>query len=163
MITAILSVPATLKFVGPVPLSRPARPPRCLTHFATLPTNTMPTPCCTAKSYDSTGNTAEATRWYRKTYFYGAGSSAATEAEARLTTLGQALTPQNAEELAVRADKLFNAKKYAEALKAYNDLSLKLPGRANPPGSVKPHRRRRQLRQNGRFAERLQPAPCLRQ
>ena len=87
----------------------------------------------TAKSYDSTGNTAEATRWYRKTYFYGAGSSAATEAEARLTTLGQALTPQNAEELAVRADKLFNAKKYAEALKAYNDLSLNYPAALTPP------------------------------
>ena len=76
----------------------------------------------TAKAFEQQTNQAEAVKFYRQVYFYGAGSNAAKEAEAKLTALGQPLTPQTAEEITVRADKLFKAKNYADALRAYDDL-----------------------------------------
>lgn len=86
----------------------------------------------TAKAYEAQGNQAEAIKFFRKVYFYGAGSDPAKEAEAKLTALGQALTPQNGEELKTRADKFYAAKNYAEAAKAYNDLVLNFPAAATP-------------------------------
>lgn len=89
-----------------------------------------------AKAYETQGNQAEAVASYRKTYFYGAGSDSAVEAEAKLTSLGQALTPQNGDELKARADKFYAAKNYAEASKAYNDLVLNFPAFATPRTQV---------------------------
>src|SRR4030095_6850061 len=58
----------------------------------------------TAKAFEAAGDHANATTFYRRTYFFGAGSDAAKEAEAKLAELGQALTSANAEEDRARAD-----------------------------------------------------------
>ncbi|MDQ3221680.1 MAG: tetratricopeptide repeat protein, partial [Acidobacteriota bacterium] len=83
-----------------------------------------------AKSHEARGNQAEAVSNYRLAYFYAAGSEAAMEAETKLTALGQSLTPQNAEEIQTRADKLFGWKNYAAAESAYSDLVLGFPASA---------------------------------
>ena len=86
----------------------------------------------TAKAYDAQGSQAEALRYYRRTYFFAAGSAAAKEAEAKLTSLAQPLTPQSGEEQLARADKLLATKNYAEASTAYADLSNNFPATLTP-------------------------------
>ncbi len=81
----------------------------------------------TAKAYDTQNSPGEALKYYRRTYFYGAGTNAAKEAEAKLTFLNQPLIPQSGEEQLARADKLFSSKNYAEAATAYAELSAKFP------------------------------------
>ena len=78
----------------------------------------------TAKSFEAQNNQLEAIKFYRKVYFYGAGTNEAKEAEIKLATLSQPLTPLTAEEITARGDKLFNAKNYTEAEKAYSELMM---------------------------------------
>lgn len=100
----------------------------------------------TAKSYESSGNQGEAVKFYRKVYFYGAGSTEAKEAEAKLTLWSQPLTPQTAEEITIRADKLFNAKfsteaertkNYSETSAAYSALIASFPAAVTPEIQLK--------------------------
>ncbi len=86
----------------------------------------------TAKAYEAQGSRPEAVRYYRRTYFFAAGSDAAKQAEAKLTSLTEALVPQNGEEQLARADNLFEAKKYADAATAYADLSSRFPADVTP-------------------------------
>jgi soluble lytic murein transglycosylase len=91
----------------------------------------------TAKSFETAGNQAEALKFYRKVYFYGAGTNEAKEAETKLTFLNQPLTPQTAEEITVRANKLYAAKNYAEAGPAYNSLISGFPSAVTPEIQLK--------------------------
>ena len=81
----------------------------------------------TAKAFEQQTDQTNAVKFYRQTYFYGAGSEAAKEAEAKLISLNQDLTPRTEEEIRVRADKLYAAKNYSEAANAYNDLLKNFP------------------------------------
>jgi soluble lytic murein transglycosylase len=90
-----------------------------------------------AKAHEVQGNQSEALRLYRRVYFYGAGSSSAAEAQAKLTSLGQPLTPQNGDELTARAGEFYEAKNYAEAAKAYLDLSESFPSALTPAVQLK--------------------------
>src|SRR6185295_4970626 len=81
----------------------------------------------TAKAYESLGDQRNALNYYRRTYFYGAGTDAGKEAETKLTSLSQNLAPQNAEEATERAERLFNAKRYTDASTAYADLAASFP------------------------------------
>ena len=93
----------------------------------------------TAKAYETQGSQAEAIRYYRRTYFFAAGSAAANEAGAKLTSLGQPLTPQTADEQLARADKLLAAKNYGDSVAAYLLLA------SNFPNSLTPQTRLRRL------------------
>jgi soluble lytic murein transglycosylase len=86
----------------------------------------------TARAYESAGDQAGAVVFFRRTYFYGAGTNESKEAETRLAALGQPLAPQTIDEAAVRADKLFTARRFSEAEKAYADLLLGFPTAATP-------------------------------
>ena len=77
----------------------------------------------TAKAYEAQGSQAEATRYFRKTYFLGAGTAAAKEAEAKLTATAQSLVPRSADEELARADRMLAAKNYVEAANGYNNLA----------------------------------------
>ena len=81
----------------------------------------------TAKSYEAQGNQADAVRYYRRVYFFGAGSDAAREAEAKLIALSQPLMPQSADEAVERADRLLAARNFTAAEKAYADVSVGYP------------------------------------
>ncbi|MDQ3181294.1 MAG: transglycosylase SLT domain-containing protein, partial [Acidobacteriota bacterium] len=91
----------------------------------------------TAKAFETQSNQPSAIAFYRKVYFYGAGTDASKEAETKLTALGQNLAPQTAEELLTRADKLSNAKNYAEAQTAYSNLILNFPNSTTPKINLK--------------------------
>jgi len=86
----------------------------------------------TAKAYEAQGNQPQAIQFYRQAYFYGAGSDTSKEAEGKLASLGQSLTPSSAVEATVRAEKLYSAKSYAAAEKAYSDIAANFPGAITP-------------------------------
>lgn len=86
----------------------------------------------TAKSFEAQGNQLEAIKFYRKVYFYGAGTNEAKEAEAKLASWSQPLTPLTAEEITARADRFFNAKNYVEAEKSYAELMLNFSNSLTP-------------------------------
>jgi len=81
----------------------------------------------TAKAYEAQGSQADASKYYRRTYFFAAGSSAAKEAEAKLTSLAQPLTPQTADEARERAEQLYRGHNYPEAATAYTNLANGYP------------------------------------
>ncbi len=106
----------------------------------------------TAKAFEAQGSRPEALRYYRLTYFYAAGSDAAKEAEAKLTSMSESLLPQNGEEQLARAEKLFEAKKYADAAAAYNDLVSRFPASNSGKAQLT---RITALSQSGKMAEAL--------
>ncbi|MGQ0540915.1 MAG: transglycosylase SLT domain-containing protein [Blastocatellia bacterium] len=83
-----------------------------------------------AKAFEAAGNQTKAIELFRKTYFYGAGTDEAKEAEAKLTALAQPLTPLTAEEIRTRAEKLYSAKNYVEAEKSFATLATSFPAAA---------------------------------
>ncbi len=85
----------------------------------------------TAKSFEQSNDPTNALRFYRKTYFYAAGTGAATEAEAKLTAFNQALMPQTADEIQTRGEQLYKAKNYAEAVKSFDTLAQNFPASLN--------------------------------
>jgi soluble lytic murein transglycosylase len=91
----------------------------------------------TAKAFEAEGNQAEAVKFYRKVFFYGAGSSEAREAEAKLTLWQQPLTPQTAEEITVRAEKFYEAGNFVEAEKSFAILATNFPGSLTPALQLK--------------------------
>ncbi len=91
----------------------------------------------TAKSYEQQANQLQAISFYRQTYFYGTGTNAGKEAEAKLTLLQQSLTAQNADETKARADKFYDAKNYAEAANGYTDFVLRFPNQGSPSMNLK--------------------------
>ncbi len=91
----------------------------------------------TAKSYEAQTNQAQSIVFYRRVYFYGAGTDAAKEVETKLTALGQTLAPQTADEIKTRADKFYNSKKYAEAQTAYSNLVISFPNAVTPSVNLK--------------------------
>lgn len=76
----------------------------------------------TAKAYEAAGDQPGAIVFYRRVFFFGAGSGESKEAEAKLASLGQSLSPQSVDEAASRAEKLFNAGQWADADVAYANL-----------------------------------------
>lgn len=90
-----------------------------------------------ANAYESLGDQTNAVSFYRRTYFYGAGNAAAKEAEAKLTSLTQPLTPSNAEEITARVDKLYAAKNWVEADKAVATMSSTFPTALTPEMQLK--------------------------
>lgn len=86
----------------------------------------------TAKAFEAEGKQREAIKFYRKVYFYGAGSNEAKEAETKLTLWQQPLTPQTAEEITVRAEKFYEAGNFSEAEKSFAVLALSFPEALTP-------------------------------
>ncbi|HEV7699072.1 MAG TPA: lytic transglycosylase domain-containing protein [Pyrinomonadaceae bacterium] len=86
----------------------------------------------TAKAYETQSSSPEAVKYYRRTYFFAAGTPQAQEAEAKLTSMGQSLNPQTADEQLARADRFAAVKNYAEAANAYNALAAAFPSSLTP-------------------------------
>ena len=85
-----------------------------------------------AEAYETSGSSAAAIQSYRQAYFYGAGTDAATKAEAKLVSLAQPLTPQSADEALRRADLLAGTKDLAAADKAFAELTMAYPTAITP-------------------------------
>lgn len=91
----------------------------------------------TAKAYEQQANQLQAISFYRQTYFYGAGTNAGKEAEAKLTLLQQSLSAQNADETKARADKFYAAKNFQEAANGYTDFVLRFPNQSSSSINLK--------------------------
>lgn len=86
-----------------------------------------------AQAFDSQGNTAEATAYYRRAYFFAAGTDAAKQAEAKLTSMSQPLGPQSADEALQRADLLLALRDFPAADRAYLSLATSYPAAMTTP------------------------------
>jgi soluble lytic murein transglycosylase len=81
----------------------------------------------TAKAYEATGDSARAVASYRRIYFYSPAASESVEAEAKLAQLNSTTAPGNGEEAITRANKLYEAKRYSDAVNAYTDAFTRFP------------------------------------
>lgn len=92
----------------------------------------------TAKAYEQGGEQLKALAAYRRLYFYAPVSSANdAEAVAAFARLGSTQAPASAEEATTRAEKLFRAKRYADASAAFEDAFGRFPETATPQSRLR--------------------------
>ncbi|HEV2884373.1 MAG TPA: tetratricopeptide repeat protein, partial [Pyrinomonadaceae bacterium] len=91
----------------------------------------------TARAYEQAGDSTRAIAAYRRLHFYAPASSESLEAARALPRLGSNLWPGSAEEAMARADKLFESRKFGEALPAYTDAFTRFPNVANPQAQLR--------------------------
>jgi soluble lytic murein transglycosylase len=84
----------------------------------------------TAKAYEQTGDQTRALAAYRRLYFFAPDAAESAEAATAITRLGSTTSPASVEEAITRAERLYTAKKYADALTAYSDAFAKFPATA---------------------------------
>jgi soluble lytic murein transglycosylase len=87
----------------------------------------------TAKAYEQSGNQTSALASYRRIYFFAPASAEASEAATSISRLGATTVAGSAAEGIARAEKLFTAKRFAEAYDAYTDTFTRFPNSASAP------------------------------
>lgn len=75
----------------------------------------------TAKAYEQSGDQTRALASYRRLYFYAPESTESADAATAITRLGSTTSPASIEEAITRADRLYAAKRFADASTAYTD------------------------------------------
>lgn len=90
-----------------------------------------------ARAHEQAGDQTRALGAYRRIYFYAPASTESTEAAAAITRLGSATSPASAEEAIGRADRLFEAKRNADALAAYTDAFSRFPASATAAAQLR--------------------------
>ncbi|HST51017.1 MAG TPA: transglycosylase SLT domain-containing protein [Pyrinomonadaceae bacterium] len=92
----------------------------------------------TARGYEQTGDGLKALAAYRRLYFRAPVSMTNdAEAVAAFSRLGSTQAPASADESATRAEKLFAAKRYADAVAAYADSFARFPETETPQAQLK--------------------------
>jgi soluble lytic murein transglycosylase len=91
----------------------------------------------TAKAYEQSSDSTRALASYRRLYFYAPASLESTEAATAISRLGSTPAPAKADEAIVRADKLYEAKRFADAWQAYTDAFARFPDAANPQAQLR--------------------------
>src|SRR5215208_4445738 len=91
----------------------------------------------TAKAYEQTSDQNRALASYRRLYFFAPNSTESAEAATSITKLGSTLSPASVEEAIARADRLYRAKKFADALTAYSDAFAKFPPAATTENQLR--------------------------
>lgn len=90
-----------------------------------------------AKAYEQTGDSTRALAAYRRIYFYSPAASESVEAQAKLSLLNSTLAPASSEEAITRADKLYEAKRYNDAVGAYTDAFTRFPPTQTPQAQLR--------------------------
>jgi soluble lytic murein transglycosylase len=90
-----------------------------------------------AKAYEQTGDSTRALAAYRRIYFYSPAASESVEAQAKLSLLNSTLAPASSEEAITRADKLYEAKRYGDAVSAYTDAFTRFPPTQTPQAQLR--------------------------
>ena len=90
-----------------------------------------------AKAYEQASDPTRALASYRQIYFYAPASMESAEAATAITRLNSTTAPATAEEALTRADKLYEAKRYAEAVGAYADAFTRFPATANAQSQLR--------------------------
>jgi soluble lytic murein transglycosylase len=91
----------------------------------------------TAKAYEQTSDSTRALAAYRRLYFFAPASDEAVEAATLITKLGSTLSPASVEEAITRADRLYSARKFSDALAAYGEAFGKFPATATPANQLR--------------------------
>ena len=84
------------------------------------------------KAYERNSDAGKAVASYRRLYFYAPASSEAAEAASALRALGSSTAAGSGEDALTRAEKLYDARKFADAALAYSDAFSSFPGSASP-------------------------------
>ena len=90
-----------------------------------------------AKAYEQSSDPTRALAAYRRIYFYAPAESQSIEAVANISKLNSTTAAANAEEAITRADKLYEAKRYAEATTAYTESFARFPNTARPEAQLR--------------------------
>ncbi|MDT7806656.1 MAG: soluble lytic murein transglycosylase [Acidobacteriota bacterium] len=92
----------------------------------------------TAKAYEQGGDQLKALAAFRRLYFYAPASGERdAEAAAAFARLGSSPAPANAAEAAARAEGLFKAKRYADAVESYADAFGRFPETHTPQARLR--------------------------
>ena len=91
----------------------------------------------TAKAYEQTSDQTRALASYRRLYFFAPASSESADAATAITRLGSTVSPATVEEAITRADRLYTARKFSDALTAYNDAFAKFPPTATTENQLR--------------------------
>jgi soluble lytic murein transglycosylase len=91
----------------------------------------------TAKAYEQAADQNRALASYRRLYFFAPESSESAEAATAITRLGSNTSPATVEEAMTRADRLYAAKKFTDALTAYTDAFAKFPATATTENQLR--------------------------
>jgi soluble lytic murein transglycosylase len=91
----------------------------------------------TGKAYEQAGDQPRSLAAYRRVYFYAPASSESVEAEAVISKLNSTLAPANADEALARADKLYEAKRYNDAVNAYTEAFTRFQNTARPEAQLR--------------------------
>ncbi len=99
---------------------------------------TMP-PLCSrrAKANEQTSDQNRALASYRRLYFFAPASRESAEAATAITRLGSTVSPASVEEAITRADRLYTARKFTDALAAYGDAFAKFPATATTENQLR--------------------------
>ncbi|HVF55907.1 MAG TPA: transglycosylase SLT domain-containing protein [Pyrinomonadaceae bacterium] len=91
-----------------------------------------------ARAHEAAGNSTGALGLYRRLYFYAPVSATNdAEAAAAFTRLNSSTAPATLEEASTRAEKLYRAKRYADAAAAYADAFGRFPATATPEAQLR--------------------------
>jgi soluble lytic murein transglycosylase len=91
----------------------------------------------TAKAYEQISDPTRALAAYRRLYFFAPASDEAGEAATAITRLGSTLSPASVEEAITRADRLYTAKKFNDALTAYGEAFGRFPATATSENQLR--------------------------
>lgn len=90
-----------------------------------------------ARAHTQASDTTRALEAYRRIYFFAPASDEGAQAATMITQLNGTVSPANAEEANARADRLYSANKYGEALQAYIEASTKFPALATTQNQLR--------------------------
>jgi peptidoglycan lytic transglycosylase len=90
-----------------------------------------------AKAYEQSSDTTRALASYRRLYFFAPESTESAEAATAIPRLASSLSPASTEEAIARADRLYSAKRFNDALNAYGDAFAKFPATATPQSQLR--------------------------
>lgn len=91
----------------------------------------------TARAYEQSSDQGRALAAYRRLYFFAPASDEAGEAATAITRLQSSSSPATVEEAITRADRLYAAKKFNDALTAYGDAFAKFPATATTENQLR--------------------------
>lgn len=91
----------------------------------------------TAKAYEQTSDQNRALASYRRLYFFAPVSDQSAEAATAIPRLGSTVSPATVEEAITRADRLYSAKRFNDALAAYSDAFAKFPATATTENQLR--------------------------
>ena len=78
-----------------------------------------------AKAYEQNNDKNHALAAYRRLYFFAPASAESVEAAGAITRLGSTTSPASGEEAVARAERLYAARKFNDALTAFTDAAVK--------------------------------------